>query len=467
MRRAVLVWEWLCALPLLVQDGLLYLASAIFAALTIRYAVSADYRAWGEMAAIAYGIAGAAALGVAAYRSVRENPVLVRRIRRSLCALLVIGAVLIPLGAELEWRAAASPGAHAQPEVAVIERAGDRVANHESPYPAHPAEVGTSPSSDAHATDNSAFFPYLPGMIPFGLVNALRLPAALTDARVTLVSFSLLVAAIALVLSGATASRRARVLQMLVILPSGALPMVTGGDDLPVIALLFLGCVLAARRHPALAGIVLGLAGTMKFTAWPVIALMCFAVRDRSGRRALGRFGLAAGVVLAPALAYGLISAPGPFLENAVRFPLGLTKLHSPAASPLLGHALTTLFPGDRRLVVAVLGVVGVTLMLIYLSRHLPRTVASVARTTAFALFLATVLAPATRFGYLIYPANLIVWSYFLAPIEAAEERNQLSSSRSMSRISTELVSAGVPPPSSAGVIAPFVSLTRTPTSQV
>jgi hypothetical protein len=469
MQRPVLAaWGRLCALPPLAQDGLLYLASAIFAVLTIHYAVTADYREWGAMAGVAYGVCGVVALSVAGYRRVRENPVLVRRVRGVLCTTLVIGAVLVPLTAELHWRATAAHGAQAQPEVAVIERAGDRVAQSRDPYPLHPAEVGISPGSDAHATDASAYFPYLPGMIPFGLMNALHLPTELTDARVTLVSFSLLIAAVALAVSGSAASRRSRVVQMLIVLPTGALPLVTGGDDLPVLALLFLGFVLGARRRPALCGLVLGLAGTLKFTSWPVLVLMLFAVRDENGRRAYRRYGITACAVLAPALIYGFFSAPGPFLNNAIRFPLGLANLRSPAASPLLGHVLTTLFPADRRAVTAVLGVIGVALMLAYLSRHLPRTVAAVSRTTAIALLIATVLAPATRFGYLIYPANLFVWSYFLAPIEAAaSERRQSSSSRSMRRISTELVSAGVPPPSSAGVIAPLRSSMRTPTSQV
>jgi uncharacterized membrane protein len=192
------------------------------------------------------------------------------------------------------------------------------------------------------------------------------------------------------------------VIQILIVLPTGALPMVTGGDDLPVLVLLFLGCVLAARRHPAWAGVVLGLAGTMKFLAWPLLALMIFGVRDRSGRKAPKQYALAAGAVLAPALLYGVISAPGPFLDNAFRFPLGLTKLRSPAASPLLGHALTSLFPDDRHLVTAMLGVAAVTLMVVYLSRHLPRSAAAVARTAAVVIFIVTVLAPTTRFGYLI-----------------------------------------------------------------
>jgi hypothetical protein len=184
---------------------------------------------------------------------------------------------------------------------------------------------------------------------------------------------------------------------------------------------------------------------------------MLFAVRGRDGKRAVRPYSISASIVLAPALAYGLISAPGPFLDNAIRFPLGLTNVRSPAQSPLIGHALATLFPADRRVVTALLGLFAVALLGVYLSRHLPRTVSAVARTSAVVLFVATVLAPTTRFGYLIYPANLIVWSYFLQPIEdQAISRVHSSSSRSIRRSSTELVLAGSAPPPSAGVIAPL-----------
>jgi hypothetical protein len=419
------------------------------------------------MSAIAYGFCGVVALAIAGYRAARESPILIRRIRRALCGILVIGAVLIPLASEIHWRAQATPGAHAQPEVAVIERAGDRVAENKSPYPLHPISVGIPPTSQARDTNQTAYFPYLPGMIPFGLMNALHLPTELTDARVALVSFTLLIAALALAVSGSAPSKRARVVQILIALPTGALPLATGGDDLPVLVLLFLGLVIAARRRPALAGLVLGLAGTLKFTAWPVILLMLFAARDTQGRPAPKRYALSAGIVLAPALLYGFFSAPGAFMENAIRFPLGLTELRSPAASPLLGHALSTLFPNNRHLVTAVLGVVGVALLLVYLSRHLPRTVANVSRTTALALFAATVLAPTTRFGYLIYPANLILWSFFLKPLETeAEARDYAASPRSRIRTSTELDPRADPPPS-AGVTIAGLSSTNTPTAQV
>ena len=189
----------------------MYLASAVFAALNLHWAISSDYKAWGEMAAIAYGAAALTALGFAGYRAARENPVLVRRVRRALVALLVIGAVLVPLGAEIHWRADAD-ARRPRPTRGRRHRAGGRPGRAEQePVPGGiPATVGVSPSSDAHGTDSSAFFPYLPGMIPFGLMNALRLPTALTDARVALVSFTLLIAALALVGLGIGASRRSR-----------------------------------------------------------------------------------------------------------------------------------------------------------------------------------------------------------------------------------------------------------------
>ncbi|HLX78809.1 MAG TPA: hypothetical protein VKR27_07980, partial [Acidimicrobiales bacterium] len=44
------------------KDAFLYGGSAIFAVMTALFAVSADYRAWGEMAAISYGLAAAICL---------------------------------------------------------------------------------------------------------------------------------------------------------------------------------------------------------------------------------------------------------------------------------------------------------------------------------------------------------------------------------------------------------------------
>ncbi len=242
--------------------------------------------------------------------------------------------------------------------------------------------------------------------------------------------------------------------------------MVTGGDDLPVLALLLLGVALAARRRPGLAGLVFGLAGTLKLTAWPPLVLMALAVRDKDGRPAPWRYLGAASLVLVPSLLAGIASGPGAFFENVVRFPLGLAHVKSPAASPLFGEVLTTLFPGDRRAVTGLLGLVGLGLVAIYLARRCPRSPAEVCRATALILFLATVLAPATRFGYLIYPVNFVVWGYFLDGLSPVGLGAQSRSSRSMRRSVSELAAVGLAPPS-AELIAPLSEVTPSSISQV
>jgi hypothetical protein len=464
------VWQRLCALPVLLQDAWLYLLSAIFAMATAFVAVSADYREWGEMAGVAYLLAGVVSLQVSARdRRGTVGPHTVSYTRRGLVGLLVLGAVLVPLVFELTWRAEAKQGAHAQPEVAVIERAGDRAAAGKDPYLSLPNSVGISPSNDAVAVDADAYFPYLPGMVPFGLINATSAPPEIRDARVTLASFTLVVVALALVLSGASAARRGRAVQFFVVLPTAALPMVTGGDDLPVLALLFLGLVLAVRRQPVWAGIVLGLAGTLKFTAWPLLLLLLLAVRDREGRRAPLRYGLSLAIAL-PVVAVGFLIGPSAFIENVVRFPLGFAHVKSPAASPLLGQVLVNAFPDHRTLITLVMGVVGAAVVATVFVRHRPRSPAAVARFTAFALTVATVLAPATRFGYLIYPANLIVCAYVLDEMEQrqtlSDQLAQFASPTSSSVSSTLLDSAAAPLPASAGVMEGFAGSTTTPTSQ-
>lgn len=430
-------WERCRALPGLVQDAGLYLVAACFAAgmalmPTVR---SSDYRAWGQIAAVAYAIGGICCVA-AAVRDHRRPlaPSSVGWIRRAVLAGLFLGAVVAPLGAELTWRAEAKPGVHAQPEVAVIERAGDRAAHGEDPYPAHPRSVGVAPSGDQPGVDATSFFPYLPGMVSFGILNALHVPPELQDARFELAVFTLAVAAIALTASGVSLSRQGRVLQFLVVLPFGALPMVTGGDDLPVLALMLLGVVLAQRRSPVAAGIALGLAGSLKFTAWPLLFLLAFAIRDRRERAAWGRYGIAVGAVLTPVVALGLALQPSSFIENVIRFPLGLAKIKSPAASPLLGQFFVSELPNHKTVITAALLALGAAIAVAALVRYPPRTPAAAVNATAFVMVLATVLAPATRFGYLIYPANLVVWAYVLPKVRVPERAWR----RSRARLSLE-----------------------------
>ena len=122
------------------------------------------------------------------------------------------------------------------------------------------------------------------------------------------------------------------------------------------------------------------------------------------------------------------------FVLNAIRFPLGLTKVKSPAASPLIGQELVSLFPSHKALAVALLGLVGAALVGYGLRRWPPSSPQGAAGFTGLAMLLATLLAPATRFGYLIYPLDLLTCSVLFAPVVLpAEAERELAFAGSVS----------------------------------
>ena len=267
---------------------------------------------------------------------------------------LLLTVVLVPLTVEVILRAEAKVGA--QNEVTTIEACGDRVAHHKNCYPSDPKNAGGALQNQGA----NSFFPYLPGMIPFGLVNATSGPPELKDARIALSGFTLIVLAGGLLVADTSTRRKWRIFQVVVVLPSGALPMVTGGDDLPVLALMFLALAFASRRRPVWSGLAMGFAGTLKFTAWPLLILLALGEWDRLGRRAILRYSLAVLAVVVPVLGIGIGQNPRAFVLNAIRFPLGLTKVKSPAASPLIGQELVKLFPAAKTELIGVLGLIGV-----------------------------------------------------------------------------------------------------------
>jgi hypothetical protein len=469
----LLSWrDRLVALSVLEQDALLYLIAAIFALGTIALAVSDDYRQWAEMALGPYLVAAVVSWAVSRRRARRSNAkagTAGDRLRRYLVLGLLITVVLVPLSVEVILRAESKPGAHVQNEVTVIEACADRVAHHKNCYLSNPKSIGTSVTSQSE----NSFFPYLPGMIPFGLVNATSGPPEFKDARLPLTGFSLIVIAAALLVADTTSRRRWRIFQVVAILPSGALPMVTGGDDLPVIALMLLGLALATRRRPVSSGLAMGLAGTLKFTAWPLLILLVLGEWDRRGRRAVWRYSLAAAAVVVPVLGVGVGLAPHAFILNAIRFPLGLTKVKSPAASPLLGQELVSLFPGAKPELITILTLVGLVAVGYGLLRWTPTTPKSAAGFSGLSMLLATLLAPATRFGYLIYPLDLLTWAVLLSPLvsrtgdgsrdlgQGQEPLSGTSNSRSLSPVTAEVC----PSPASEGEIEGLTAVTATPTS--
>jgi hypothetical protein len=210
------------------------------------------------------------------------------------------------------------------------------------------------------------------------------------------------------------------------------LPLATGGDDLPIVAFLLLGIVLAQRRQPVASGIVFGIVSAMKFTAWPLAALALFAAYDRRGRRAPLQMLGGVVLVMVPAVLPFVLRNPATFVSNVILFPLGLAGVPSPAASPLPGHLIVAAFPSLHRVVPFVAAVIGGSWLAYRLVRRPPSSAGEVATLGGWVMLVAICVAPATRIGYLLYPINFFIWGYLLRGADRlrSAEDQALSSER-------------------------------------
>ena len=465
------------------RDAALYGASAVFAGVTALAVGIPLYRQWGQMAVGPYAAATLIVALAACRWSVSRSGTGLdpserarRRARAArIVAFLVVlfGATVVPLSIEVVWRAEGNAAEHVQPEVVVVERAGARVAHGKTPYRVVDRN-GHIVIHQADVPEYELYYPYLPGMIVFGLSSGSTVEASLTDARIQFLLFSVLIAIFALSRLRPPTDARVRAFQVLTVLPTAALPFATGGDDMPVVALMLLGLVALQRRRPLLAGLALGAASSLKFTAWPLVVFALWAAYDRGSRRAIGRYAVGVVAVVAPVVLPVALSNVSAFVDNVIRFPLGGAGVSSPAASALPGHVLVSALPGIHRPYLIAVGLIGGAVLLRHLVRHPPRDPAGVAALTGWVMLVAILVAPATRVGYLLYPINLFVWAWMLGraevPVEGGaigaddggdgatverEDASQFSSSGSW-KSSTEY---GVTP-------AEVVEETTTPTSQ-
>ena len=378
-------WTWLRSLTPDGRDAFLYGASALFALITAFAMRIPLYREWGQMALGPYVAATVLMVVVArlhrrsgaadgAGSTTGEAPTGVPatppdRHRRSwqaarLAAFVVVlfGATVVPLALEVVWASHGDPSLHVQPEVLVVERAGIRAAHGKDPYQVvdHDGHILIRQSA---IPVYELYYPYLPGMVVFGFSSGSKVEARLTDARIQFLLFTFVVTLVALSRLRPRTDARYRALQALTVLPTAALPLATGGDDMPVVALMLLGLVAIQRRRPVLAGLALGAASTLKFTAWPVVFLALFAASDREGRRAVGRYLVAVVALVVPVVFPVALHNPSAFVDNVIRFPLGLAGVASPAASALPGHILISAFPGIHRAYVVVVGLLGLAVL--------------------------------------------------------------------------------------------------------
>jgi hypothetical protein len=300
------------------------------------------------------------------------------------------------------------------PEVQVISRSAVLLLQHGTPY----LPQG---SLDTWLSYN----PYLPVMAVFGLPRALGASGLLADPRLWLTATS-----IALIWAAFTVAaphrhcaecRHNTTLSTVFFAASPviAFPLAVGITDPPVIALMFLTLALIARPSGLYrAAVTLGVACAMKATAWPAIPVFAAAVAVRHGAQAVWRFTgvviLAAGL-LAVALAPTALLDPYAFLQNTVLFPLGLTSHKTPAASPLPGHLLATTGIAGHWAAVALLVAAGLGFA-VSLNIRPPADGRAAAWRLALGLAVMFTLAPATRWGYFVYPIGLVGWMVLTRP---------------------------------------------------
>ena len=393
--------HWLSRRRLLIANG----AFAIYATALAVDTGHAD-RTWAIWAAAGYGVTT-----VIFWLTRHKNVPLI---------LPLLVALAGALAAPVTWLATrVAPPA----EVKVISQSAVLLLQHGTPY-LPPGQL------DSWLSYN----PYLPVMAVFGMPKALGATGLFADPRVWLTAVSIVL--IWAAFSGAAPHRHCEGCRHGVLLstvfivasPVIAFPLAVGITDPPVIALLFVTLALIARpsnlRHAAMA---LGVACAMKATAWPAVPVFTAMLAARDAAKAAWRFlgaTLGVAVVLAAALAPAALTNPYAFLQNIVLFPLGLTKHKTPAASPLPGHLLAMTGMAGHWAAVGLLLVAGLGFAISLIVRP-PLDAPAVAWRLALGLAVMFTLAPATRWGYFVYPIGLVGWLVLTRQPSAAENPGQ------------------------------------------
>ena len=344
------------------------------------------HRLWGTSAGIAYALA---AVVILAWRSRETTGVDVA------LAILVGGAILVPL-LWMVWTG------HGEPEVGVVANSATTLIKHGTPY--------KSAKVLATTTNPNLYNPYLPLMAAFGVPQALFGHGPLTDPRIWFGLVFLVVFAFALRVAGAKDSFRWALL--LTVSPIIAFELCVGGTDVPMVAFLCLGFALLwrpGRSNAVAAGLALGVASSMKATAWPALAIAFALLYVRDGRREAWRFTAWALAVVAVIVGPFAILRFSALVKNTILFPLGLASVKSQAASPLLGHVLAQTGKLGHTSVVILL-IASVVAIGVWVVVRPPQDVPAATWRLVIGLSAMFVLAPSTRFGYFIYPAALVLW---------------------------------------------------------
>ena len=385
-------------------DLLFYGVSLAFAAGNAVFSEFYGYRVWGDFATVGYLVAVALTVANPVSRTdlspvshwlwSRWTPVAVAALFAGVVPLLVLIFRRDPAFVWGNW-----PWSFpAQPEVWVVERSARLLLADGTPYP-DLGLLGRPPHPDDYT-------PYGPAMTVFGLPRALFGDGPFTDSRVAFAVVTVLAVVLALRVMG-WPKVPVVAAQLAAISPLTLLTMVVAGDDIPVIALIVLAAALAFRASPVWAGVVLAVVINMKLTALPALAVVAVAIVAARGRRAMliffGTVVTTTAVLVIPVLSVD----PHSFVEHVVLYPAGLGEAGSPAASPLPGHLIAQLGPAGHAVSLALLALAACAIATWLVVRP-PRDPADVVLRTAAGLGTAIILAPATRWGYLVYPLAML-----------------------------------------------------------
>ena len=364
-----------------------YAAFAAFAAVVFAASGEPVQRAWGASAAAGYALA---ALTVALWRS---------RGRQAALVMALAGALAAPLS----WVTFGGKMSRAGDDsLQVVARSAVLLLQHGTPY--LPA---------GQISRALEYNPYEPAMAIFGLPAALGLHGAAGNPRLWLgiTAAAVLAAAFRLAKRGSAL----RITAFAFGSPVLALPLTQGLTDLPVLALLSLtlACISTdTRRRVWLAGaIALGAACAMKATAWPALPVIVAMLAARDGARAATKFAVTAGLTttaLVAATAPASVTAPAALFLNTVLFPLGMTRYQTDADSPLPGHLLAAATGSAGHWAAIGLLCAASLAVVVSLVVRPPADTGAVARRLAVSLAILFALAPATRWGYFVYPAALL-----------------------------------------------------------
>jgi hypothetical protein len=375
-------WQSITTLPRVwLVSGLV--ACALFAAGVSLFSGDSLHRLWGVSAACTYAVA---ALVIMAWRSRAVTGVDIA------LGVLICGAILVPL----LWMVL---NGHGEPEVGVVANSAKTLIRHGTPY--------RSSKVLATTTDPNQYNPYLPLMAVFGVPQAVLGHGVLTDPRVWFGIVFLVVFAFALRIAGAKDCGRWALL--VTASPVIAFELVVGGTDVPMVAFMCLGFALLWRPNPVAAGLALGIASSMKATAWPALIVAFTLLYVTEGKRVAWRFTLVALAVVACIVGPFAVLRPDALVRNTILFPLGLAHVKSQADSPLLGHVLAQTGVLGHTIAVILLIGSGLAIAASLVVRP-PRDVPSATLRLVIGLSAMFVLAPSTRFGYFIYPAAMVAW---------------------------------------------------------